>query len=114
MRERVSRKAALSLAVAAFCFQASCSSLETRPYKQMSYAEAAFRAATLAGAETNPDTSAIYQLAKDSIQRARSYYRLKSFKEARKYAIRARRLSEEAELKTVRAGDSNNVNLLQQ
>ena len=79
--------------------------VESRPVKQLAYAEAAMQGAMLANAETNPDTSAIYQLAKDSLSRARSFYRLKNFRECRKLAVRARRLAEEAEWKALR-GDS--------
>jgi hypothetical protein len=94
-------KAATVIALAAFFFPA-CAMVESRPVKQMAYAEAAMQGATLANAETNPDTSAIYQLAKDSLSRARSYYRLKNFRECRKLAVRARRLAEEAEWKALR------------
>ena len=95
------RKTALPLGLAVFLL-CSCTAIETRPLKQMAYAEAAVQGATLANAETNPDTVAVYQLAKDALARARSYYRLKNFRECRKLAVRARRLAEEAEWKALR------------
>jgi hypothetical protein len=91
----------LGLAVFALCLSA-CAAVETRPVKQMAYAEAAMQGANLANAETNPETIAVFQLAKDSLARARSYYRLKNFRECRKLAVRARRLAEEAEWKALR------------
>jgi hypothetical protein len=94
-------KAALVLCLAAFLLS-GCAVFETRPVKQIAYAEAAVQGATLANAETNPDTAAIYQLAKDSLARARSFYRLKNFSSCRKLAVRARRLAEEAEWKALR------------
>ena len=99
------RKAALPLGLAAFLLCPvlfGCTAIETRPVKQMAYAEAAVQGATLANAETNPDKMAVFQLAKDSLARARSFYRLKNFRECRKLAVRARRLAEEAEWKALR------------
>ena len=81
--------------------------MESRPVKQMAYAEAAFQAATLAGAEANLQANAVYQLARDQLARARSFYRLKNFKQARIYAVKARRLSEEAEWRTLRANSGS-------
>jgi hypothetical protein len=97
------RKAAVSTA-AFFVFQ-SCALLDSRPYKQMAYAESAYQAALLANAESNPEAGPVFQLAKDQLARARSYYRLKNFREARHLAVTSRRLSEEAEWKALR-GDS--------
>lgn len=74
----------------------------------MAYAEAAMQAAVLANAETNPETMSIFQLAKDQLARARSYYRLKNFKEARALAVKSRRLSEEAEWKALRGNTGSN------
>ena len=100
--------------IAVACFSAtvffySCTVLETRPVRQMAYAESAMQAATVAGAETNPVTSSIFILARDQLARARSFYRLKNFRDARYYAMRARRLAEEAEWKASKgvASDSN-------
>lgn len=87
-------------------FFSGCAVFESRPMKQLAYAEAAFQAASAANAETNPASAAIYQLAKDQLSRARSYYRLKNFKLARALAVKSRRLSEDAELRAVR-GDSD-------
>jgi len=98
-------KTALALGPAVFLFS-GCAALESRPFKQMAYAESAYQAALLAGADTNPDTAPVFQLAKDQLARARSFYRLKNFKEARTLAVKSRRLSEEAEWKAVR-GNSN-------
>lgn len=75
--------------------------------KQMAYAEAAMQGAVLANAETNPDSVAIFQLAKDNLARARSLYRLKNFRECRKLAVRARRLAEEAEWKALRGNSGS-------
>lgn len=78
-----------------------CACASSRPVQQMSYAEAAFQAATIANAEASQGI--IYQLAKDALLRARAAYRLKDFKNARTLATRCRRLSEEAEWKAKRA-----------
>lgn len=98
-------KAALLCSMVAFLFS-SCTMIESRPMKQMAYAEAAMQGAVLSNAETNPDTTAVFQLAKDSLSRARSYYRLKNFREARKLAVRARRLAEEAEWRSLRGNSA--------
>lgn len=106
---RTISKAALLLCMAAFF--SGCSTFHTRPAKQMAYAEAAMRGAILANAESNPDSLPVFQLAKDSLSRARSYYRLKNFKECRLLAVRARHLAEEAEWLALRGkGDSNDLN----
>lgn len=73
----------------------------------MAYAEAAVQAAALASAETNPETGPIFQLARDQMARARAYYRLKNFKEARMFAVKARRLAEEAEWRALRANSDS-------
>jgi hypothetical protein len=94
--------AALSILLAAFFFS-SCSMFHSRPVKPMAYAEAANQAALLAGADTNPESAPVYQLARDQLARARSYYRLKNFKEARNLAGKSRRLLEEAEWRALRS-----------
>jgi hypothetical protein len=94
-----------SLSGAALFLFPACSILGSRPVKQMSYAEAAFHAATLANAENAQPQ--LYLLARDTLSRARSYYRLKNFKQARLFAIKSRRLSEDAELKAVRGETSS-------
>jgi hypothetical protein len=93
--------AALSITLAALFFS-SCSIFHSRPIKPMAYAEAANQAALLAGADSNPDSAPIYQLARDQLAKARSYYRLKNFKEARNLAGKSRRLLEEAEWRALR------------
>lgn len=98
-------RAAVLIGMAALSFSA-CSVFETRPAKQMAYAEAAMQAALIANADTNPETMQIYQLARDALSRARSFYRLKNFKEARHLAMRSRRLAEEAEWKALRGASS--------
>lgn len=100
-----SKKTALLCSMAVFLFS-SCTMIESRPVKQMAYAEAAMQGAILSNAETNPDTVAVYQLARDSLSRARSFYRLKNFREARKLAVRARRLAEEAEWRSLRGNSA--------
>jgi hypothetical protein len=102
------KKTALLSSTAVFLFLGGCTMVESRPVKQMAYAEAAMQGAMLANAETNPDTTAVFQLAKDSLARARSYYRLKNFRECRKLAVRARRLAEEAEWKALRGNSDSN------
>jgi hypothetical protein len=101
---RRNRKTALPIGLAVFllCLMSSCAAIETRPVKQMAYAEAAVQGAALANAETNPETMAVFQLSKDALSRARSFYRLKNFKACRMLAVRARRLAEEAEWKALR------------
>ena|SRR3989338_319580 len=84
-----------------------CGLTSTRPMRQMNYAESAFQAATAANAETK--YSAGYLLAKDTLLRARSSYRLKNFKDARRYAVRARRLSEEAEFQSLFSAHAENA-----
>lgn len=101
MSFKTNGRAALLLGIAAFSFS-GCSMMDTRPVKQVAYAEAAMQGAILANAETNPDTMAVFQLARDALARARSFYRLKNFNEARKLAVRARRLAEEAEWRALR------------
>ena len=108
------KKAACIIGVA-FLFSglsSGCAIFETRPLKQMAYAEAAVQAATVANAESNPATISVFQLARDQLSRARSYYRLKNFKKARIYAINARRLAEEAEWKALRPSDGSKVDSL--
>lgn len=108
MKASLKYKTAVALGSAVFFFfVCGCAVLESRPYKQMAYAEAAQVAALQAGAETNADASPIFQLAKDQLARARSYYRLKNFKEARYLAVKSRRLSEEAEWKALRGNTSS-------
>lgn len=84
-----------------------CSILESRPYKQLAYAESAYQAAVLANAEANPSAASVFQLARDTLSRARAFYRLKNFKQARLYAIKSRRLSEEAEWRALRANSDS-------
>jgi hypothetical protein len=84
-------------------FLSGCSAFNSRPVKQMAYAESAFQAATYANAETIPEASQIFQLARDQLSRARSYYRLKNFKQARLFAIKSRRMSEEAEWRALKS-----------
>jgi hypothetical protein len=78
----------------------SCAMFESSPKKQLMYAEEAVRAAFLAGAETNPATTTIFLMARDNLARARSYYRVKDFQNARLFANRARMAAEEAEWKS--------------
>ena len=105
MRDIFSKTAWL-LSLAVFSFS-GCALVESRPARQMAYAESAYQAAILAGAESNPEVSSVFQLAKDQLSRARSYYRLKNFKEARRLAVMSRRLAEEAEWKTLRGNSSS-------
>jgi hypothetical protein len=103
-------KTAKALSLAVFCFLASgCAAFHSRPIKQMAYAESAYQAALSAGADSNPDTISIFQLARDQLARARSYYRLKNFKNARFLAVKSRRLSEEAEWKAMRGNSNSNA-----
>jgi hypothetical protein len=93
-------------ALTVFCFS-GCSALNSRPYKQMAYAESALQAAMLAGSETSPEAGPVFQLAKDQLARARAFYRLKNFKEARLFAVKARRLGEEAEWRSIHANSDS-------
>jgi hypothetical protein len=79
----------------------ACGIFATRPTRQMAYAESAFQAATFANAETL--SPAQYQLARDTLLRARSEYRMKNFSAARTLAVRSRRIAEEAEVRAVRS-----------
>lgn len=79
----------------------ACSALSSRPARQMTYAETAFQAAALAGAETSQPN--LYQLSKDALLQARAAYRLKNFKLARQLAIKARHAAEDAEYKALQA-----------
>ena len=107
-------KTAMAIRLAVFCFLLNgCAAFHSRPVKQMAYAESAYQAALAAGADSNPDTLSVFQLARDQLARARSYYRLKNFKNARYLAVQSRRLSEEAEWKAMRGNsDSNGVESL--
>lgn len=106
VREKIKiGKAALLMCMVAFSFS-SCAMIESRPVKQIAYAEAAMQGAILANAEANPETVAVFQLARDSLARARSFYRLKNFREARSLAVRARRLAEEAEWRSLRGNSA--------
>ena len=93
--------------LAVFLLFSGCSVLQSRPVKHMAYAESAFQAATLASAETNPEAAGVYQLARDQLSRARAFYRLKNFKQARIFAIKSRRMSEEAEWRVLRGNSSS-------
>jgi hypothetical protein len=106
MKASNQKKTALAFSLAVFLFFPACAMIESRPVKQLAYAEAAYQAALLANSDTNPDSAPIFQLAKDQLARARSFYRLKNFKQARTLAVRSRRLSEEAEWKALK-GNSN-------
>lgn len=91
-----------------FVFCSGCGILATRPDNHLAYAEAAFQAAQKDGADTaEPQT---FQLARETLARARSAYRLKNFRDARRLAIRARILSEEAEFKTKHRDAKNSEN----
>ena len=100
------KKTAWLLCSAVF-FVSGCAVFEGRPVRQMAYAESAYQAALLAGADANPATLPVFQLAKDQLSRARSLYRSKNFGEARRLSVLSRRLSEEAEWKCLQGnGDS--------
>ncbi|MCO5142690.1 MAG: hypothetical protein M9962_06340 [Oligoflexia bacterium] len=88
-------------------FFSSCAMFESRPAKQLAYAESAWQAAILVQADSNPDSIAVFQMARDQLAKARSFYRLKNFKEARKIAVQARRLFEEAEWRSIRGGQGS-------
>ncbi|RZA08006.1 MAG: DUF4398 domain-containing protein [Proteobacteria bacterium] len=105
MRDNLTKTATL-YCLAVFLFS-GCSTFDSRPVRQMAYAEAAYQAALTAGAESNPETIPVFQLAKDQLSRARSYYRLKNFKEARRLSVLSRRLSEDAEWRAVRGNSGS-------
>lgn len=86
----------------------ACGTFSRRPKAQMSYAISAFRAAHAAGAaETAPKE---YKEARETLKRAKAAYRLKNFKDAQIFSLRARYLAEVAEFKAVRiaAGGTGN------
>ena len=105
------KEAAYQIRLAAFIFLlpilSGCSLFQSRPVKHLAYAEAAFQAAVLAEADKNPNSSSVFILAKNQLARARSFYRLKNFKEARIEAIKARLLAEEAEWMAISANSSS-------
>ncbi len=76
-------------------FLTGCGVIATRPARHLGYAETAFIAAQKANAEAESPQE--FQLARETLLRARAAYRLKNFNLARKLAVRARLLSEEAE-----------------
>lgn len=87
---------------------AGCGIFSTRPARHLSYAETAYVAAQKAEAETKSPQS--FQLARETLFRARAAYRLKNFKEARRMAIRARMLSEEAEFRSLHKDSTTKEN----
>ncbi len=108
MRDKLLKTARLTSSAVFFVLVLTgCAMFDSRPARQMAYAESAYQAAIQAGAESNPETISIFQLAKDQLSRARSYYRLKNFREARRLSVLSRRLSEEAEWKAVRGNSGS-------
>lgn len=73
-----------------------CGTFSQRPHRHLSYAEVAYLAAQKANAEANAPLK--LQQAREQLLRARAAYRSKNFRLARTLSIRARLLSEEAEL----------------
>lgn len=89
----------LSLLLIGLLGLSGCGVFSTRPDRPLAYAEAALLGAARQGAEGFVPQN--YQLARETLYRARSAYRLKNFREARRLAIRARILAEEAEFKAI-------------
>lgn len=79
-----------------------CSLTATRPVQEMSNAEVAIRAAKDLNADSLvPD---LYRSSVDTYFKAKRDYHLKDFENARRYALRATRLAEEAEFEAYRLG----------
>lgn len=81
---------------------AACSIAVTRPVQEMSNAEVALHAAK----DLNADSLVpeIYRNATDQLFKAKKSFRLKKFDEARRYALKATRLAEQAEFEAYRLG----------
>jgi len=79
-----------------------CSLTATRPLQEMSNAEAAIKAAK----DLNADSLVpeIYRGALEQFFKAKREFRLKNFDEAKKFAVRAMRLAENAEFEAYRLG----------
>ncbi|MGE4231882.1 MAG: hypothetical protein AB7F43_01000 [Bacteriovoracia bacterium] len=92
----------VSVAAALIFNLASCALTSTRPIQELSNADAALRAAKDVNADSlSPD---LYRAANENYFKAKREYRLKSFEAARRFALRATRLAEEAEFEAFRLG----------
>lgn len=80
----------------------ACSLTVTRPVQIMSDTAAALKAAKEVGADSL--TPELYRRANEAFFRARNEYRLKNFEIARDYALRAKKLAEDAEYESLRLG----------
>ncbi|MFN8370026.1 MAG: DUF4398 domain-containing protein [Bacteriovoracaceae bacterium] len=84
----------------------ACGLTTTRPKLEMSYADAAFKAAK--DAEANIHASSVYQRAEYYFIKARSSYRRKYFNKAKQYAILSQKFSEKAELIAIKKKSMQN------
>lgn len=93
---------ALPLLSVALGSSVGCSIFYTRPTQDMADTQAAMRAAK----EVQADTLApeVYREASDWWIKAKREYKLKNFSMAHDFAERARRLAEQAEFESIRAG----------
>jgi len=89
--------AALTLVAAS-----ACSLTAVRPVQIMADTSAALKAAKEVGADSM--TPELYRRANEAYFRARNEYRMKNFDIARDYALRAKKLAEEAEYESLRLG----------
>ncbi len=83
-----------------------CGLATTRPKLEMSYADAAFKAAK--EGEANIHASTLYQRAEYYFIKARSSYRRKYFNKAKQYAILSQKFSEKAELISIKKKSMQN------
>ena len=81
-------------------FLGACGLTTTRPKVEMSLAQAAFMAASEAGADVH--APGLFRNAEDYYLKAKSAYRRKYFNKAKEYAILSKKYSERAEYAAVR------------
>jgi hypothetical protein len=79
---------------------ASCSLFKTRPVQEMSDTAAAMKAAKDAQADINAPV--LYREANEWWQKAKAEYKYKNFEDAEAYAIKARKLAEQAEFEVLK------------
>lgn len=89
-----------------FGLLSACSLTVTRPVQEMADTSAALKAAKEVGADTT--TPELFRRANEAYFRARNEYRMKNFKLAKEYALRAKKLAEEAEFESLRLGATRN------
>jgi hypothetical protein len=78
----------------------SCSLFKTRPVQEMSDTAAAMKAAK--DAQADIIAPVLYREANEWWQQAKTEYKYKNFEEAEEYAIKARKLAEQAEFEVLK------------